>query len=161
MAAASPYRPYLFRTRTAHQSDRADGCNTMAHSTARRCASSCRASMPTWCAGSARNTNGCEPRRRPSSAGGESQNGILACSRTGYGFPRLRGSGEQDDKSPVTGDCHAGICGSRRVRFPPATRPARHPGPGPRGLRRGRPPVPARPRHQRAARRPGRHGHHL
>ena len=35
------------------------------------------------------------------------------------------------------------------------------PRPGPRGLRRGRPPVPARPRHQRAARRPGRHGHQL
>ena len=31
----------------------------------------------------------------------------------------------------------------------------------PRGLRRGRPPVPALPRHQRAARRPGRHGHQL
>ena len=28
----------------------------------------------------------------------------------------------QDDKSPVTRDCHAGICGSRRVRPPPATR---------------------------------------
>jgi hypothetical protein len=23
----------------------------------------------------------------------------------------------------VTGDCHAGICGSRRVKLPPATRP--------------------------------------
>ena len=30
--------------------------------------------------------------------------------------------GDEDDKSPVTGDCHAGICGSRGVRFPPATR---------------------------------------
>ncbi len=39
--------------------------------------------------------------------------------------------------------------------------PARHAGPGPRGLRRGRPPVPALPGHQRAARRPGRHGHQL
>jgi hypothetical protein len=26
------------------------------------------------------------------------------------------------EESPVTGDCHAGICGSRGVRFPPATR---------------------------------------
>ena len=26
------------------------------------------------------------------------------------------------ERSPVTGDCHAGICGSRGVRFPPATR---------------------------------------
>ena len=33
--------------------------------------------------------------------------------------PRLGG---QDDKSPVTRDCHAGICGSRRVRPPTATR---------------------------------------
>ena len=35
------------------------------------------------------------------------------------------------------------------------------PRPGPRGLCGGRPPVPARPRHQRAARQPGRHGHQL
>ena len=34
----------------------------------------------------------------------------------------VRGSGGQDDRSPVTRDCHAGICGSRRVRPPPATR---------------------------------------
>jgi hypothetical protein len=27
------------------------------------------------------------------------------------------------EKSPVTGDCHAGICGSPGVRFPLATRP--------------------------------------
>ena len=27
------------------------------------------------------------------------------------------------EKSPVTGDCHAGICGSPGVRFPRATRP--------------------------------------
>ena len=33
----------------------------------------------------------------------ESPNGILACSRTGYGFRRLRVSGEQDGKNPVTG----------------------------------------------------------
>jgi hypothetical protein len=39
----------------------------------------------------------------------------------------------------VTGDCHAGICGSRGVQFPPATRPplprlrALQPDPGPRG----------------------------
>jgi hypothetical protein len=32
-------------------------------------------------------------------------------------------SDDQDDKSPVTGDCHAGICGSPGVRFPRATRP--------------------------------------
>src|SRR5215218_4580429 len=28
----------------------------------------------------------------------------------------------QDDRSRVTGDCHARICGSRGVRLPPATR---------------------------------------
>jgi hypothetical protein len=30
--------------------------------------------------------------------------------------------GGQDDKCPVTRDCHAGIRGSRRVKPPPATR---------------------------------------
>ena len=30
--------------------------------------------------------------------------------------------GGKDDTSPVTRDCHAGICGSRRVKPPPATR---------------------------------------
>ena len=34
------------------------------------------------------------------------------------------GRNQADEKSPVTGDCHAGICGSRGVQFPPATRPA-------------------------------------
>ena len=37
--------------------------------------------------------------------------------------PRV--SGDQDDKSPVTGDCHAGICGSPGVRSLRATRPPR------------------------------------
>ena len=37
----------------------------------------------------------------------------------------------------------------------------RHPRPAGRGLRRSHPPIPARPRFQRAARQPGRHGHHL
>jgi hypothetical protein len=32
--------------------------------------------------------------------------------------------GGQDDRSPVTRDCHAGICGSRRVKVPPATQQA-------------------------------------
>ena len=30
----------------------------------------------------------------------------------------VRGSGGEDDRSPVTRDCHAGICGSRRARPP-------------------------------------------
>jgi Transposase, Mutator family len=39
-------------------------------------------------------------------------------SRTGHGRTV---PGGQDDKSPVTGDCHAGICEGRRVRPAPAT----------------------------------------
>ena len=31
--------------------------------------------------------------------------------------------GDQDDKSPVNREIHAGICNSRRVKLPPATRP--------------------------------------
>ena len=42
------------------------------------------------------------------------------CSRTG---PGLTVSSRLDGKSGVTGDCHAGICGSPGVRFPRATRP--------------------------------------
>ncbi|WP_207787475.1 hypothetical protein [Actinomycetospora cinnamomea] len=34
----------------------------------------------------------------------------------------FRDSNDQDDKSPVTRDRHAGICGSPGVRFPRATR---------------------------------------
>jgi hypothetical protein len=44
-----------------------------------------------------------------------------ACSPNGSGsapIDRLT-----DEKSPVTGDCHAGICGSRGVQFPSASRP--------------------------------------
>jgi hypothetical protein len=48
------------------------------------------------------------------------------CSPTGNGH---RNPGGQDDKSPVTSDRHAGICGSPGVRFPRATR---------QGPRRGR-----------------------
>ena len=35
-----------------------------------------------------------------------------------------RSSGGTDEKSGVTGDCHAPFCGSPGVRFPRATRPA-------------------------------------
>jgi len=91
------------------------GCSTTGRSTAPRCINSSRASMPIWCAGSARNTNDYGPRSEPSSAGKGPSHGIRACSRTGNGLPRSRASGDQDDKSPVTGDCHAGICGSPGV----------------------------------------------
>src|SRR5664280_971307 len=64
-------------------------------------------------------------RRRPSGVGGGSSSEPRACSRTGNGFLPSRLSGDQDDKSPVTRDCHAGICGSRAVRFRPATRQMR------------------------------------
>jgi len=38
-------------------------------------------------------------------------------------WPGSPAPGDEDDKSPVTGDCHAGICGSRGLAMPPATRP--------------------------------------
>src|SRR3954454_4370597 len=37
------------------------------------------------------------------------------CSGTGPGSPA---PGDEDDKSPMTGDCHAGICGSRGLQCP-------------------------------------------
>jgi len=46
--------------------------------------------------------------------------GYPTSSGTGAGS---RPPGEQGYKSPVAGDCHAGICGSRRAKLPPATRP--------------------------------------
>jgi len=77
----------------------------------------------------------------------------------------------------------AAACSASRVVPIPAARSARPPAParrladlgklgsapgelgqltaGPRGLQRGRRPVPARPRHQRTDRRPGRHGRQL
>src|SRR3954447_25178708 len=39
----------------------------------------------------------------------------------------------------TTGDGHAGFCGSRRVKLPPATRPCSGPGPGAAELRPARP----------------------
>ena len=38
---------------------------------------------------------------------------------------RPQGSGDQDDKSRMTGDCHVRICEGRGVKFPPATRRAK------------------------------------
>ena len=76
--------------------------------------------MPTWCVGSATNIGGMT---QPAVAGRNwwrSPSGIRVSSVIGNGSPPL---GEEGEKSPVTGDCHAGICGSRRVKSPPATRP--------------------------------------
>jgi len=66
----------------------------------------------------ARNTSGYAPLRGPRVAGNASPASTLGSSPTGHGCTV---PGGQDDKSPVTRDCHAGICGSRRVRPPPAT----------------------------------------
>src|SRR4029077_687619 len=95
------------------------GCTTTERSTAPRCIHSWRASTPTLCAGSATNTNDCAPPRKPRPAGSASPASIPGSSPTGHGCTV---PGGKDDKSPVTRDCHAGICGSRRGRTPPATR---------------------------------------
>src|SRR3954464_1338730 len=77
--------------------------------------------MPTWCAGSATPTDGwiapgprtgISPSWPPASPG---------CSGTGPGSPP---PGDEDDKSPVTGDRHAGICGSRGLQCPRLPDPA-------------------------------------
>src|SRR5674536_117955 len=102
------------------------GCSITVRSTVRRSTRSCNASTPTWCGGSARSTSGCGRRRRPSGVGGGSSSEPRACSRTGNGFLPSRLSGDQDDKSPVTGDCYAGICGSPGLKCPgPPDRPRR------------------------------------
>src|SRR5664280_1669192 len=65
-----------------------------------------------------------EPRGRILAAAGETPAAYpassepRACSRTGNGFLPSRLSGDQDDKSPVTGDCYAGICGSPGLKCP-------------------------------------------
>jgi hypothetical protein len=53
------------------------------------------------------------PPRKPRHAGSASPANIPGSSPIGHGCTV---PGGQDDKSPVTRDCHAGICGSRRVR---------------------------------------------
>ncbi|MFI5910106.1 group II intron maturase-specific domain-containing protein [Dactylosporangium sp. NPDC051541] len=81
-----------------------------------RCVLSSRASTPTWCAGSARNTNGCGPTRRRWRPGNASPASTPDSSPTGHGSTH---PGRQDDKSWVTGDCHAQLCESREVRLRP------------------------------------------
>ena len=48
------------------------------------------------------------------------RDGIPASSRTGHGSPQP--GCDQDDKSRMNREVHVRICGSREVRFPPATR---------------------------------------
>src|SRR5215475_2260577 len=67
---------------------------------------------------SAASTSGCVRRRRPSGVGGGSFNGPRGCSRTGSGLLLRQLSGDQDDKSPVTGDGYAGICGGLGLKCP-------------------------------------------
>src|SRR4051812_25680858 len=77
--------------------------------------------MPTWCAGSATPTDGWiapGPRTGNSPSWPPASRG---CSGTGPGSPP---PGDEDDKSPVTGDCHAGICGSRGLQCPRLPDPA-------------------------------------
>src|SRR6185503_8169705 len=54
-------------------------------------------------------------------------------SHTGPGPPLSPPSGDQGDKSRMNREVHVRICGSRRVRLPPATRPADQAGPGTSG----------------------------
>src|SRR6185312_13049553 len=63
------------------------------------------------------------PPRQPRHAGSASHANIPGSSPIGHGCTV---PGGQDDKSPVTRDCHAGICGSRRVKPPPATLRGEH-----------------------------------
>jgi hypothetical protein len=68
--------------------------------------------------------------KRPSDAGTALPAATPACSPTGSGTAR---PGDQGDKSPVSREAHAGICGSRGVQLPPATRPGKHQGENPAG----------------------------
>src|SRR3954471_10186935 len=97
------------------------GWPTTGGSTAPSCLRSWRASTPTWCAGSATSTDGWTalgPRTGNSPSWPPASPG---CSGTGPGSPA---PGDEDDKSPVTGDRHAGICGSRGLRCPRLPDPA-------------------------------------
>src|SRR2546423_13111300 len=78
--------------------------------------------MPTCCVGSATSIDGYGDARRHKRHGSGSSKDILGSSPTGPGSTCPPLPDDQDDKSRVTGDCYARICGSRRVRPPPATR---------------------------------------
>src|SRR5665811_1619341 len=69
--------------------------------------------------GPARSTDGSTGSRKPGRGGMRSVAVTPADSPIGNG---PKNSCRHDGKSRVTGDCHARFCGSRRVRFPPATR---------------------------------------
>jgi hypothetical protein len=78
--------------------------------------------MPTCCVGSATSIDGYEDAQKPKKHGSGSPKDILGSSPTGPGSTCPPPPDDQDDKSRVTGDCYARICGSRRVKPPPTTR---------------------------------------
>src|ERR1041385_234915 len=82
--------------------------------------------MPTCCVGSATSIDDYGDARRHKRHGSGSSTDILGSSPTGPGSTCPPLPDDQDDKSRVTGDCYARICGSRRVRPPPATRQVEH-----------------------------------
>src|SRR5512142_281700 len=75
--------------------------------------------MATWCAGRAGSIDGSGLSNGSRHGGNASCAPTRAGSLTGSGRPDSSGS---DDKSRVTGDCHARFCGSPGARFPRATR---------------------------------------
>src|SRR4029077_3231790 len=77
------------------------------------------ASTPTWCAGSDGNINGSGQPRRPWPVGNASTANNRASSPTGQRWPT---TGDQNDKSRVTGDCHARSLWEPGAATPPATR---------------------------------------
>src|SRR5258706_14904390 len=73
------------------------------------------ASTPTWCAGSARSTDGYREKDSPAANCSRSPQGIPACSRTGSGCPP---PGDQDDKSRMKRDLHVRILWEPRGEIP-------------------------------------------
>lgn len=92
------------------------GRSTSESFTVRRCLSFWRASMPYWCVGSVTNIGGMTPHAGAGRNCWNSLPSIRVSSGIGSGSPPR---GEEVEKSPEAGDCHAGICWSRRVKFPP------------------------------------------
>jgi Reverse transcriptase (RNA-dependent DNA polymerase) len=99
---------------TAEPHRRQGGSTTTAGTTGPRSTPSSSASTPTRGAGPGGNTSGCGPTSASATGGPRCPPGSPACPSTGARSARTRA----DQKSPVTGDCHAGICGSRGPQRP-------------------------------------------
>ncbi|GGJ71090.1 hypothetical protein GCM10010121_097120 [Streptomyces brasiliensis] len=82
------------------------------------------ASMPTRCGGCARSSSGCGDARKPRTPGTKPSHDGPGSSLTGPGPPTSPRSGDQNDKSRMTGDRHVRICEGRELRLLPATRRA-------------------------------------